>query len=425
MTLTIFKNCAIFDGVSETVTDTRHVLVKDGLIAEISETPIRASGAAEVDVSGRTLMPGLIDAHVHIFSLSFSAAVSEAMPLTLMTALAIPRISSMLDRGFTSVRDVAGGDVGTRTAVARGALVGPRLFVGGPALSQTGGHGDHRRATASQRNPEPNASAADVFSRLVDSPDEMRLAVRDELRKDSDHIKVMASGGVGSPTDRIENIQFSPEELAVAVAETRARGKYVCAHAYMSSAIRHCLEAGIRTIEHANFIDAETAAFAKEKDAYIVPTLVCYDETYRHGRELKLSDAVMEKLKLVNDAGIGMLEICERSGVKMGFGTDLVAEMGVAQSTEFVIRGRVQKPVDVLRSATSVNAEIVQMAGKLGVVAPGAIADLIVVDGNPLERIDLLAGQGENIPVVMKAGAFHRNTLGAAQSAGATVSLAS
>jgi imidazolonepropionase-like amidohydrolase len=134
----------------------------------------------------------------------------------------------------------------------------------------------------------------------------------------------------------------------------------------------------------------------------------------------------MEKLQLVNEAGIGMLEICERAGARMGFGTDLIAEMGVAQSTEFVIRARAQKPADILRSATSVNAEILQMSGKLGVVAPGVIADLIVVDGNPLEKIDLLAGQGENIPVVMKGGAFHRNALGARASASTTtVSLAS
>lgn len=425
MSLTIFKNCAVFDGVADDITDRRDVLVRDGLIEAVSDTPLAApADAVEIDAGGRTLMPGLIDAHVHVFSLSFSAAVNASMPLTLMTALAIPRIRSMLERGFTSVRDVAGGDVGVQRAVALGALEGPRLFVGGPGFSQSGGHGDHRLATQSLRNTDASASAQGIFSRLVDTPDEMRLGVRDELRKGADHIKVMASGGVGSPLDRIENTQFSPEELAVAVSETAARGKYVCAHAYMVPAIRQCLEVGIRTIEHANFIDEETARLSKEKGAYIVPTLVCYDETYHHGAQLKLSDVVMEKLKLVNEAGVGMLEICERAGATMGFGTDLVAEMGVAQSTEFVIRGRVQKPVDVLRSATSVNAEILQMSGKLGVVAEGAFADLIVVDGNPLEDIALLAGQGENIPVVMKGGALHRNTLGARQTSGTTVSYA-
>jgi imidazolonepropionase-like amidohydrolase len=421
----ILRQCRIFDGVGDALTEPADVLVADGVIKEISPPGIAHAGAVEIDVAGRVLMPGLIDAHVHVFSVSFRSSVTGSMPLTLMTALALPRIRQMLDRGFTSVRDVSGGDVGIRTAVERGLVTGPRLFVGGPGLTQTGGHGDQRPATDSRRDESAVSSALAYWMRIVDSPDEVRLAVREELRKGADHIKVMASGGVGSPSDDIDNLQFSQEELKVAVSETRSRGKYVCAHAYTIESIRHCLAAGVRSIEHANYIDAETAALVARENAYVVPTLVCFEETAAHGDRLGLSDKVLAKLNQMNDVGIGMLDICERAGVSMGFGTDLVAEMGVAQSKEFGIRARVQRPADVLRSATSVNAEILQMSGKLGVVAPEAFADLIVVDGNPLENIELLGGQGENIPLVMKGGQLHRNKLPTTQTAERTYSAAS
>ena len=187
--------------------------------------------------------------------------------------------------------------------------------------------------------------------------------MRDELRKGADHIKVMASGGVGSPSDALENVQFSAEELQVAAAEAARRGKYVVAHTYTSEAIRHSVADGVRTVEHANFIDSETAAYVASRDAYVVPTLVCYDVTAQHGDRLGLSPFVMAKLDLVNKAGIAMLDTCMSAGARMGFGTDLMGEMEYAQSQEFAIRGRVQRPVDVLRSATSINAEILQQAG--------------------------------------------------------------
>jgi imidazolonepropionase-like amidohydrolase len=335
----------------------------------------------------------------------------ESMPLTLMTALSLGRIRSMLDRGFTTVRDVGGGDWGIREAVARGLIPGPRMFIGGPWLSPSGGHGDHRRRTDSSRADNRNESALLFQGAIVDSPDQMRSIVRDELRKGADHIKVMTSGGVGSPSDAIENIQFSPEELRVAVAEAKARSRYVLAHAYTSASIRHAVSCGIRCIEHANFIDPETARFVADSGAFIVPTLVCFEETMLHADRLGLSPLVKDKLQQVNRAGIGMLDICRSAGIQLGFGTDLVAEMERAQSREFAIRSQVEHPVDILRSATCVNAEIVQMAGRLGVVSAGAIADLIVVDGDPTKNIGLLDGQGERIPVVLKGGQFHRNLL--------------
>lgn len=404
----VLENCNLFDGRADAARPGMHVLVRDGLVAEVSDRPIKAAGATRIDAGGRTVLPGLIDAHVHVFSVQLSAARTETMPLTHMTARAVPRIRNMLDRGFTTVRDVAGGDVGIRDAVAQGFIAGPRLFVGGPGLTQTGGHGDHRRPTDARTDIDYNANAFVFFSRLVDGVDDMRRVVRDELRKGADHIKVMASGGVGSPSDALENVQFDAAELAVAVKEAAARGKYVCAHTYTSEAVRHAVTAGARSVEHANFIDAETAAFVAGRGAFVVPTLVCYEVTMKHGERLGLSPFVMEKLAAVNRAGIEMLGICERAGVRMGFGTDLIGEMEFAQSEEFAIRGRAQKPVDILRSATSVNAEILQQGGKLGVIAPGAHADILVSDGDPLKTIALLAEPQKNLRMIMKGGALHR-----------------
>jgi imidazolonepropionase-like amidohydrolase len=404
-------NGPVFDGVSETARDGLEVLVEGNRILAVSETPIDSAGAIRIDLQGCMLLPGLIDAHVHVFAVNLVQGRNEAMPLTLMTARAVPRIHNMLDRGFTTVRDVAGGDVGIRAAVAEGWITGPRLLVGGPGLTQTGGHGDHRRITDSRYDVDYNSNAHAFFTRLVDGPEEMRRVVRNELRKGADHIKVMASGGVGSPTDAIENVQFDAEELRIAVREAAARGKYVCAHTYTSEAVRHAVTSGVRTVEHANFIDDATAALVRNHNAYVVPTLVCYDETEKQGERLGLSPYVMLKLRQVNDAGIGMLDICERAGTTMGFGTDLMGELEYAQSREFAIRGKVQSGDAVLRSATSINAEILQMSGELGVVAPGALADLIAVRGNPLRDVSLLADPARTLALIMQDGRLHRNEL--------------
>lgn len=407
----LLSNASVFDGHGDELRPGMNVLVVDTLIEEVSDRPIAAQGAVEFDLGGRALMPGLIDAHAHVFAVNLVEARNRNMPLTEMTARAVPRIRAMLERGFTSVRDVAGGDVGIRDAIAQGFIPGPRLFVGGPALGQTGGHGDHRSLTDDRTDIDYNSSAFTFQCRLVDGPDEMRRTVRNELRKGADHIKVLASGGVGSPADAIENLQFTKEELEVAVHEAGVRGKYVCAHAYTSEAIRHAVDAGVRTVEHSNLIDADTARFVAERGAYVVPTLVCYEETAKHGERLGLSEYVMDKLDLVNRAGINMLGICSDAGVKLGFGTDLMGEMEYAQADEFAIRGRVQKPADVLRSATSVNAEILQQSGRLGVIAPGARADMIVCDGDPLRDISLLSQPHKNLRLILKDGAIHKTDL--------------
>ena len=417
MTLTVFRNALIFDGDSPDLIE-GDVVIEGDTIREVAPGRATVTNAVEVDIGGRVLMPGLIDAHVHLMAVHLAMSKCADYTMTLMTAKSLPRIRNMLERGFTTIRDVAGADHGLRQALADGDIPGPRAFIGGPGFTISGGHGDHRRKTDSRRDRDRTGNGQEWGSRIVDGPEEMRIAVREELRRGADHIKLMASGGVGSPHDAIEDWQFSEEEIRMACSEASARGKYVCAHTYGSEAVRRAVAFGVRTVEHCNLIDEATAAFVRDHDAYVVPTLVCYEVTEQHGDALGLTPYVMEKLRFVNEAGIRMLEHCEAAGTRMGFGTDLMGEMEFAQSMEFVIRARVQKPIDILRSATRINAEIVQMEGRLGTIAPGAIADLIAVDGNPLEDIALLDGQGENIPLIVKSGALWRNRLDAREGAG-------
>lgn len=411
MTATAFTNATLFDGRSDEAVPGMNVLVVDGRIEAVTDQSVSGKGVTEYDVDGRTLMPGLIDAHAHVFAINLVEEHNRNIPLTEMTARAVPRIRKMLDRGFTSVRDVAGGDVGIRNAIAQGYIPGPRLFVGGPALSQIGGHGDHRSTTDERLDIDLNSSAFHFTCRIVDGVDNIRGVVRNELRKGADHIKVLASGGVGSPNDAIEVPQFSEEEIRTVVQEAAVRGKYVCAHAYESAAIAHSIRAGVRTIEHGNLINSETAAMVAAAGAFVVPTLVAYEVTAQHGERLGLSPYVMQKLNMVSDAGIVMLGLCEDAGVRLGFGTDLMGDMEFAQLQELTIRARVQRPVDVLKSATSVNADIVQRSGDLGVIAPGAIADILVVDGDPLKDISVLTEPGKNLRLIMKDGQVYKTDL--------------
>ncbi|MEJ8567960.1 metal-dependent hydrolase family protein [Elongatibacter sediminis] len=413
MSITIFENCAVFDGVSDERKPGMNVAVENDEIKEVSESPIRAKDATVFDIGGRTLMPGLIDAHVHIYSAFINYAHTADMPHTLMALHATGRLREILSRGFTTVRDVAGGDFGAKRAIEEGVVPGPRLFIGGRAMSMTGGHGDQRKLTDSAVPCACSAgdNAMEFLTRIVDGVPEMRRAVRDELRKGADHIKLLVSGGVGSPYDPLHGRQFSEEEVRAAVDEAQAWDKYVCAHSYTSRSTRFAVECGVRTIEHGNLIDQATAELMAEKGAFMVPTLVAYSETAKRGEDMGLSPVIMEKLRLVNEGGVNMLDLCRKAGVEMGFGTDLMGELNEAQSEEFLIRAEVLPAVEILKSATSVNARILMQEGRLGVVAPGALADLLVVDGNPLEDLNLLQDQGAHLRAIMQNGAFFKNEL--------------
>jgi imidazolonepropionase-like amidohydrolase len=400
----LFTQAQLLDPHTDELQGGASVLVEGDLIREVSSQPIQAPSAQVINCRGQTLMPGLIDSHVHVMLSEVNVRNLEAIPLTLMTTRAAALMKAMLDRGFTTVRDTGGADWGLRDGVAQGLLPGPRLFIAGRAIGPTGGHADPRRRTDTYKSLCHCCNAMRFCFDVVDGVDTMREAVREQLRQGVDQIKIMVSGGVASPYDPLDSLQFSLPEIAAAVEEAHAFGRYVQAHAYTPEAITRAVSQGVRTIEHGNLID---------KGAYLVANLVTYYAMRERAKEFGMSADSLEKNELVLDGAMRSLEICKRHGVKVGYGTDLLGQLQVDQTREFLLRREVLSPIEIIRQATLIGAEIVRMEGKLGVIQPGAYADLLVVDGNPLRQLEVLAGQGERLSVIMKAGRFHKNTLAA------------
>jgi imidazolonepropionase-like amidohydrolase len=406
----LFKNAVVIDGTQAEARPGQYVLVEGNTIREVSAAPIASPSATVIDLNGRTLMPGLIDCHVHVVATMANLARNAAMPTSFQALKSVAVMDGMLKRGFTSVRDASGADYGLKLAVEEGLFRAPRLFIAGKSLSQTGGHGD-LRGRFDDRDFCLCHARIGLLSRVADGVDSVRKAVREELKAGADFIKIMASGGVASPTDPIDWLGYSRDEVLAIVEETDKSKTYAAAHAYTAEAIGRAVELGVRTIEHGNLVDAPTAALMAKKGAYVVPTLVTYDALANEGASLGLPPESVAKIENVRGAGLRSLEIFRQAGVKMAFGTDLLGEMHRHQSTEFAIRARVLPAHEIIASATTIAAEVLRMEGKLGVVAPGALADLLVVDGNPLTDIAVLTGQGERIAAILKDGVFVKNTL--------------
>ena len=396
MTRMVIRNGRVLDVEAGEYRSGWSVLIENGVILEIGAT-VGGAGAESVDARDRVVMPGLIDAHVHPMLSSLDIAALAAEPVTLLAQHARVALEAMAARGFTTVRDACGGDRGLVRATQDGFIRGPRLFVSGRALSQTGGHGDPRGSA------DLCATHSGFAARIADGVDEVRRAARDELRRGADHIKIMASGGVASPSDEVWTLQYSPAEMRAIVEEAQARRAYVLAHAYTAEAVTRAVEAGVRSIEHGNLIDAATVALMAERGCFLVPTLVAYDKIAEFGEELGMPPDQLRKVADVIDAGLDSLTLARRAGVKIGFGTDLLGEIARLQSDEFRIRSRAEEPIDIIRSATLVNAELVGLAGRAGVLREGAFADIVVVDGDPLRDAAVLAEQ-ERIDVVIRGG---------------------
>ena len=409
----LFRNGALLDPTQPELLPGHDVLVEDGLVREVSDRPITSSRARVVDLKGKTIMPGLIDLHVHVVAVEFNLPRVATLPNVLVTLRAVPLMRAMLRRGFTTVRDAGGAGYPFKQAVETGLAEGPRMFVSGRALSQTGGHGDPRARSDFIAPDAPCGCCVRVgaLGRVADGVDEVRRAVREELQMGADQIKIMASGGVASPTDPVGAWGYSEDEIRAIVGEAQARHTYVLAHAYTADAIARAVRCGVRTIEHGNLIDDATARVVAAHDAFVVPTLVTYDALASEGAKYGLPEASIAKVADVHEAGLRSLGILKRAGVKMGFGTDLLGESQRLQSDEFRLRAQVLTPGEVIASATLVGAEVLGMTGKLGQLVPGAFADVLVVDGNPLKSVDCLLGQGEHIPFVMKGGHIHFDEL--------------
>jgi imidazolonepropionase-like amidohydrolase len=406
----LFRNFRMLEPEAGELQDGFELLVEGDAIREVSDRPIKAEGAEEIDCGGRTLMPGLIDSHVHVFLSEVNIRFLEAVPLTLATARAVALMRGMIDRGFTTVRDTGGADWGIKSAVEAGHVPGPRLFIAGQAIGPTGGHSDPRRRT--DLGARCHCCNAMAFTMCVsDGVSEVRKAAREQMRQGADHVKIMMSGGVASPYDPLDSLQFSPPEVAAAVEEAHAFGRYVCAHAYTPEAITRAAEAGVRTIEHGNLIDEASAKLMAGNGMILIANLVAYYAMRERAAEYGMTAEMLAKNDLVIDGGLRSLEICRRAGVPVAYGSDLLGALQVEQSREFLLRREVVPPIEIIRSATTIGAKVLRMEGKIGTLKAGAFADLVLVDGDPLADLGLFQDQGRHLSLIMKGGRFHKNRL--------------
>lgn len=389
------RNARIFDGESAVLVE-GSITVRDGRITAVGSTEEGSGAGTVLDAGGRVVIPGLIDAHFHAYALSLTSAVNETGPLSYSALAGARRLEAALVRGFTSVRDVAGGDVGLATAIEEGLCPGPRYFFTGPALSQTGGHGDIRAAN------DGSCFHGGHMCEVVDGVEDLLLAVRHRFRTGATAIKLMTSGGVISPVDPIRVPQYSAAEIRIVTEEASRRGSYATAHAYSPEAIRHSVLNGVRCIEHGNLLDAETARLMAEHDVYLVPTLVTYDAMGRRGAEIGLTEVGAAKNQEVLAAGKNAITLARDAGVRIGFGTDLMGELEDEQLAGLRLQCEVLGVYEALRSATSTNAALLRR-GDLGRIEEGACADLVILDGDPFEEPSVL-WDGSRNRTVIKAG---------------------
>jgi imidazolonepropionase-like amidohydrolase len=408
----LFRNFELLEPSFGELRGGYQLLIEGDTVKELSNAQIKAPDASVIDCGGRTLMPGLIDSHVHAIHSEVNIRAMEALPLTLITARAATRLRAMLDRGFTTVRDTGGADWGIKTAIETGHITGPRLFIAGQSIGPTGGHSDSRRRTSFKFNGECQCCNGLQFKAAVaDGADEVRKSAREQMRQGADHVKIMMSGGVASPYDPLDSLQFSDGEVSAAVEEATAFGRYVCAHAYSAEAITRAARLGVRTIEHGNLIDDASAKAMSGKGMFLVANLVTYYAMKDRAAQWGMSAESLAKNELVLQGGLKSLEICKRHGIPVAYGSDLLGELHWDQSKEFTIRQEVVPPIEIIRSATTIGADVLRLPGKLGTLQAGAFADAILVDGNPLKDLALLGDQGKHLSLIMKAGALHKNRL--------------
>ena len=409
----VVRNARLFDSQAGVFREGSTLVIEGERLAAVTQEPIDVGDVDEsdlIDAGGRAVLPGLIDCHVHVVATSHDLMGLALQPPSLVTAQSSQVMQGMLQRGFTTVRDAAGADHGLRSAVSRGLFEGPRLYIAAQPISQTGGHADMR----------PQGVRGELFcacaglgliGAIADGVGAVRRAVREQVRQGANHIKIMAGGGVASPTDPIDGTQFSVDELRAACEEAEAANLYALAHAYSPRAVTRAVQAGVRSIEHGNLIDEATARIMKQHGAYLVPTLSTYAALADEGRQLGWSAEMLDKLKTVHDRGLEAVRIARAEGVPIAFGTDLLGHMHGRQSGEFTLRAQDVPPIEQLQSATAVAARLMRQEAHIGALIPGAYADLLVVDGDPAESLAMLAAPQTGIRLLMQSGRVVRDTL--------------
>ena len=409
----LIENVRIFNGVDATLTP-GHVLVEDGLIAKVSSSVIEAGDdTIVIDGNNRVLSPGFIDLHAHLtMHVPFTQGDAHA---TVVGAVANDVARHFLDSGFTTVRDAGGTHPDLARAIELGTVYGPRVYPSGAILSQTAGHGDWRHATVP--NPTLGGSSPYIYADqavIVDGVDQHLAAVRENLRFGATQIKIMGGGGVISDYDPIHSLQPSPAEIRAAVQAASDFGTYVLAHAYTSEAVRRLVNNGVRCIEHGLLIDDATAKFVKKNDVVISTQLV----VYRALEDMEgISDIQLEKLAVVLRGQENLIGLIKKYDITTGFSTDLIGGMYPMLTREFTERAMYWTPAEVLVQATSESAKVIRMAGRLnrhgnfGEIREGWVADLLLINGEPLEDISVLRDPENNLALIMKGGKVVKNLL--------------
>ncbi|KAJ5613168.1 amidohydrolase [Penicillium lagena] len=402
----VFCNANLVDPVSGRVHSGVCVHVADGLVQYVGQAKEPDnSDAAVIDLEGKYLCPGLTDCHVHLAAVPGESDWRDIRQIDTVTSTLRQGYvcESMLHRGFTTVRDCGGATLSLKESIADGLIHGPRLFIAGRYLSQTGGHGD-MRGSHQASVPQCCGHATAMSGIIADGVPACLQGARDTLRTGSDFIKIMGSGGVASPTDQVEHVQFTDEEIRAITSVARNANTYVTSHAYTPASIQQAIRNGVTGIEHGNLIDEETAALMAEKGVYLTPTLVTYSTMAKYASDGFLPPESAKKNDQVLARGLQSLRLAADAGVTMCFGTDLLGHLVQAQSLEFGLRAQVLSPLEVLRSATINPAQMMGQESFLGQIKEGFAADLLVLNANPLEDIKILEKPETHILAVMKEG---------------------
>jgi len=417
---TLFQDVRLFDGRSPSLSEPTNVLIRGNVIEKISEAPIavdRMATTTIVDGGGRTLMPGLIDAHWHAMLIRVTPAESFGDP-TYTGLLAAAEATDTLMRGFTTVRDVGGPVFGLKRGIDEGVVAGPRIYPSGAVITVTSGHGDFRQLTDLPRTIGGMLTRMEQIggAMVADSPDEVRVRTREQLMQGASQIKLTAGGGVSSPFSPIDVSTFTEAEMRAAVEAAENWGTYVAAHAFTPAAIRTSIAAGVKVIEHGMLMDDATAKLMAEKGIWLSM------QPLPEGLRLGFPEGSVQRAK-ADEVWPGIArtyELAKKYKLKTAWGTDVLFSAALAKQQGAILASltRWYTPAEALAMATSTNAELLALSGKrspypgkLGVVEEGAFADLLLVDGNPLEDIQLVADPGRNFVIIMKDGTIYKNSL--------------
>ncbi len=407
MSLQLFKNATLFDCTGNDPVYPGWVVVENDLIKETGSGPEpKLSGAEVIDCNGKTLMPGLIDAHIHasLYANDISELHRKYLP-SMGCFKAAKILEDTLDQGYTTVRDAGGADAGFRDAQVQGLIKGPRMQVCGRVLSMTGGHADARLPTEVAPPIETG-----MLGVIADGVEEVRRAAREQLRQGADYIKIMAGGGCASPADEPDTVQYSPEEISAIVYEAEAAGKKVLSHNYSTRSMQLCAESGVYSIEHGNYLDNETAAVLKKHGCWLVPTMATYEIMATRGEEFGIPPYFLRKMREVQQHSEQALSIAFKEGVKIGSGSDMVGSGQPFKALEIELKARVMGSMKALLCTTRDNAELMGLSDRVGTIEPGKYADLIIVDGDPLEDVRILQNR-DNIKAIVQGGCFIKNIL--------------